>query len=65
MTARPDMSHFRYDGLPADFQPLGKFFFETAWAIAALPANHEGAQIERAVALRKLLEARDAALRVR
>lgn len=52
------MQFFKYDHLPADKQAVSKPFGELAEVIHQLPRNPE-----RSVALRKLLEAKDAAVR--
>lgn len=62
---RPMTEHilqfFTYQHLPAHLQEISKPFADTAhWIIATLPRNPE-----RTVALRKLLEAKDAAVRAR
>jgi hypothetical protein len=50
---------FMYDHLPPNLAAVSKPFADTAeWIIATLPRNPE-----RTVALRKLLEAKDAAVR--
>ena len=50
---------FRYEHLPAHLQSFSKPFADLAhWLVAATPASPE-----RTVALRKLLEAKDAAVR--
>ena len=55
----PTMQFFAYDHLPPAFQERSKPFGELAkWIIENLPDNPE-----RSVALRKLLEAKDAAVR--
>jgi len=52
---------FAYDHLPADLQSVSKPFADLARAIVStLPRNPE-----RTVALRKLLEAKDAAVRAK
>ena len=52
------MQFFKYDHLPAEKQAVSKPFGELAEVIHQLPRNPE-----RSVALRKLLEAKDAAVR--
>lgn len=55
----PIMAHFEYAHLPLYLQTVSKKFFELAhWAHNNLPLN-----TERSVALRKLLEGKDAAVR--
>lgn len=58
-TPEPIMRYFRWDHLPAHLQDKSKPFADlAAWIIATLPRNPE-----RTVALRKLLEAKDAGVR--
>lgn len=53
------MQFFEYGHLPETLQPVSRRFAETAqWIVANLPRNPE-----RTVALRKTLEAKDAAVR--
>jgi len=53
------MQFFAYEHLPAHLQEASKPFWELAWHIAGVvPRNPE-----RTVALRKLLEAKDACVR--
>ena len=53
------MQYFEYAHLPVRLQEASKPFWELAWHIAGvIPRNPE-----RTVALRKLLEAKDAAVR--
>jgi hypothetical protein len=53
------MQYFAYQHLRNDLQPVSKVFGDVAeWVVTVLPAS-----AERAVALRKLLEAKDAAVR--
>lgn len=55
------LQFFKYDHLPAHLADVSRPFCETAeWVVATLPRNPE-----RTVALRKLLEAKDAAVRAR
>lgn len=55
----PILRFFRFDHLPAALQPISKPFHDLAHALVAeLPAS-----AERTVALRKLLEGKDAACR--
>lgn len=55
----PILQFFKYDHLPAYLQDTSKPFYDMAIRLeAALPRNPE-----RTVALRKLLEAKDAAVR--
>lgn len=57
----PIMQFFAYEHLPAHLQEISKPFGELAKHIAeTLPSNPE-----QSVALRKLLEAKDAAVRAR
>jgi hypothetical protein len=60
-TDEPIMQFFSFSHLPKDLQEVSAPFFGLALKIAAeLPRNPE-----RTVALRKLLEAKDAAVRAR
>jgi hypothetical protein len=53
------MKYFNYHHLPAHLQTISQPFCDLAgWIAASLPRNPE-----RTVALRKLLEAKDAAVR--
>jgi hypothetical protein len=55
----PMMQWFRYDHLPMSLQEISKGFYQMAnHLVETLPSNSE-----RDVALRKLLESKDAALR--
>lgn len=55
----PIMKFFAYEHLRPEFQKISKPFGEMAkWIVETLPRN-----AERTVALRKLLEAKDAAVR--
>lgn len=55
------MQFFAYAHLPAHLQEISKPFGDMAtWIVGALPRNPE-----RTVALRKLLEAKDAAVRAK
>lgn len=57
----PIMQFFAYEHLPAHLQDISKPFGEMAkWIVETLPRNPE-----RTVTLRKLLEAKDAAVRAR
>ena len=57
----PMLQFFAYDHLPNDLQKDSKPFGELAkWVCETLPRNPE-----RTVALRKLLEAKDCAVRAR
>jgi hypothetical protein len=58
MEREPIMQFFKFDHLPAEKQAVSKPFGELAEEIHKLPRNPE-----RSVALRKLLEAKDAAVR--
>ena len=52
------LQFFKYDHLPERLQPVSKLFAELAHDVAELPSNPE-----TTVALRKLLEAKDCAVR--
>ena len=54
------LQFFRYSHLPAHLQAISKPFAEMADFVMTLPRNPE-----RTVALRKLLEAKDAAVRAK
>lgn len=54
------MQFFVYSHLPPHLQEVSKPFAEMAQVILALPKNEE-----RSVALRKLLESKDAAVRAK
>jgi hypothetical protein len=55
----PIMQYFAYQHLRNDLQPVSKVFGDVAeWVVETLPRCEE-----RSVALRKLLEAKDAAVR--
>lgn len=57
--SEPSMQFFDYVHLPPHLQAVSQQFHSLAWWVfQALPPN-----AERAVALRKLLEAKDAAVR--
>lgn len=57
----PMLQFFKYEHLPADLQAVSKQFHDLAFAIVdGLPRNPE-----RTVALRKLLEAKDCAVRAK
>jgi len=56
----PIMQFFAYEHLPPHLQEVSKPFGELAAVIMTLPRN-----AERAVALRKLLESKDAAVRAK
>ncbi len=57
----PIMQFFAYEHLPVHLQEVSKPFGETAkWIVDTLPRN-----AERTVALRKLLESKDAAVRAK
>ena len=60
MSEEPISQFFVYEHLPPHLQEVSKPFGELAKMILALPRNPE-----RSVALRKLLEAKDAAVRAR
>lgn len=58
-TRPPILKYFKYDHLPEHLQKISKPFCELAETLASLlPSNAESS-----VALRKLLEAKDAAVR--
>lgn len=57
--AFPILKHFRYDHLPEHLQEISKPFGE----LAAEVADRGGDMAEATTALRKLLEAKDAAVR--
>ena len=62
---RPDLALFDYEHLPPHLQEVSRPFRELAHDLFATPTHgHDGAQAEQDVALRKLLEAKDAAVRV-
>ncbi len=54
------MKYFKYDHLPKHLQAISKPFCEAAEFVEMLPAQDPA---EKATALRKLLEAKDAAVR--
>lgn len=55
------LQFFAYEHLPPHLQEISKPFCDTArWVVETLPRNPE-----RTVALRKLLEAKDAAVRAK
>jgi hypothetical protein len=57
----PIMQFFQYEQLPEDVQPIGKLFHDLVIELVQLvPRNSE-----RSTALRKLLEAKDAAIRAK
>lgn len=61
MADEPILQFFGYRHLPSELQPFSAPFSELAdWIVGMLPRN-----AERTVALRKLLEAKDAAVRAR
>ncbi len=55
------MQFFDYEHLPPHLQEVSKSFWELAWHITGTVACNS----ERTVALRKLLESKDAAVRAR
>ena len=57
-TAYPIMRYFKYDHLPPHLQRVSQPFSELAEKVSQLPGGPEVS-----VALRKLLEAKDAAVR--
>lgn len=57
----PIMAYFEYEHLPRHLQPTSKLFYDLAHALdASLPSC-----AEKSVALRKLLEGKDAAVRAK
>ena len=58
MNEEPIMQFFGYDHLPMSVRLVSKAFHDLAHEMLKLPRN-----AERSVALRKLLEAKDAAVR--
>ena len=60
MSEEPIQQFFAYDHLPSHLQEVSKPFGDLAAALLTLPRNPE-----RTVALRKLLEAKDAAVRAK
>lgn len=58
MNQEPILQYFVYDHLPPGLQSVSRPFAEMAQGLMALPRNPE-----RSVALRKLLESKDAAVR--
>ena len=61
MGENPIMKFFKYDHLPAHLQELSKPFCDLAtWVDQNLPAN-----AETSTSLRKLLEAKDCAVRAK
>jgi hypothetical protein len=55
------LQYFSYDHLPDHLQAISRPFFELAsWSVDNLPSNPE-----RTMALRKLLEAKDCAVRAK
>lgn len=56
----PIMKYFRFEHLPPHLQEISKPFSEAAKFVESLPATDPA---EKATALRKLLEAKDAAVR--
>jgi hypothetical protein len=55
----PIMRYFKFDHLPPHLQEVSRMFSDMAkWVVQTLPRNPE-----RTVALRKLLESKDAAVR--
>ena len=54
------LTHFRFDHLPANLQAVSKPFHDLAEQLIATPGMD---RTEREIALRKLLEAKDAAVR--
>lgn len=56
----PTIQFFKYDHLPTELQAVSKPFADLAFSLLELPRNPE-----RSVALRKLLEAKDAAVRAK
>jgi hypothetical protein len=61
MTQEPILKFFEYQHLPAELQVISEKFHTLAhWLVNTLPRD-----AERTVALRKLLEGKDAAVRSR
>jgi hypothetical protein len=60
MAEEPILQYFAFDHLPPALQEVSRPFGELATKIMELPRNPE-----RTVALRKLLESKDAAVRAR
>lgn len=60
MGAFPILRFFEYDHLPEKLQTVSKPFGDMAEMLAGMPTDHPA---ELATALRKLLEAKDAAVR--
>jgi hypothetical protein len=58
MSSEPIIQFFAYDHLRPNLQAVSKPFSDLAHSLLAMPKNPE-----RTVALRKLLEAKDAAVR--
>jgi len=55
----PELKFFSYSHLPSHLQEVSKVFHEAAnWVLSNLPENGQ-----RSVALQRLLEAKDAAVR--
>jgi hypothetical protein len=61
----PIMEFFKYDHLPERLQDISRPFAHLAWTLVGMAIQHakRGRMAERTVALRKLLEAKDAAVR--
>lgn len=59
----PIMKFFSFAHLPPHLQAISKPFAEAAEFVDLLPAGDEAAREEKAAALRKLVEAKDAAVR--
>lgn len=59
-SSSPIMKFFKYDHLPAHLQAASKPFCELAAQVDSIQTEHHA---EKATALRKLLEAKDAAVR--
>lgn len=60
---RPAMKYFNYDHLPPYLQVVSKQFYVLAWSLFYAAEEGEFEEEEISVALRKLLEAKDAAVR--
>ena len=57
----PILQFFEYSHLPGELQVVSRPFCELAWHVVEMTERNP----ERSVALRKLLEAKDAAVRAR
>lgn len=59
----PILKFFKYDHLPEHLKSTSKLFADLAEQVDLFPAGDDAARAEKATALRKLLEAKDAAVR--